>query len=264
MIKNALSALEALSWGYATLLFIGLFILVAIVGILVVRDQSNPKHLKAHHDVTGFIFANIGVLYSVLLGFTVVNAQQHFDKMNENSKLEAANILELYRDTVTFSKKDQVAIRKALLTYGTSILEEEWNHLPKGVPHQNTSKQFNALWDAYYDVEIVSRKQEILYAQSIQKLNDLMTFRLSRIVGSEESLGDEMWAFLIFGALVILAFICFFAFENLWLHLLLASTLAATTAFLLFLIYALDSSFTGPVSVKPEALKKVLTTITSD
>jgi hypothetical protein len=61
-----------------------------------------------------------------------------------------------------------------------------------------------------------------------------------------------------FGGIIIVSFISIFAFEYLSLHILLAAILAATTAFLLFLIYSLDSTFTGNVKIPPEALQNIL------
>jgi hypothetical protein len=258
MIRSTLYYLESLPWGFSVFAIISAFLLLAITSILVVRCNTNAKHLKGHHDVSGFVFTNLGVLYSVLLGFTVVNVQQRYDQVSTTVKTEAAYLSELYRDAEAFSKKDVVAIQGSLKDYTESIIKDEWDVVSEGKPHPKTTLMLNKVWRAYYDVDLVSHKEEILYAESIHQLNQLINTRLLRLFGGEESLSDEMWLLLIIGGVVIVVFISIFSFEALWLHLVLASVLATSTAFLLFLIYSLDTSFTGAVKVLPVALEEVL------
>jgi hypothetical protein len=259
MVRSMLYSLDTLPWTLSILIIITAFILLAIAAIVVMRKKGSLKNLKAHHDVSSAVFANLGVLYAVLLGFTVVNVQQRFDQISGTAKLEAANLAELYRDAEVFSPKDRAAITQAIKNYGSSIVEEEWKEMDRGANPQ-TTKMLNQIWSAYYDVDLSSRKQEILYTHSIEKLNNLISVRLSRLMGGVDSLNDEMWTFLLFGGIIIVAFISVFAFESLWLHVMLASILASATAFLLFLIYSLDSAFTGSVKIDPEALESVLKT----
>ena len=96
------------------------------------------------------------------------------------------------------------------------------------------------------------------YAESITKLNELVNARLARLLGSEESLGPHTWTFLIFGGIMMVTFVCFFGLESLMSHILMIVTLATATAFLLFLIYSLDTAFTGEISIEPEALERVI------
>ena len=43
---------------------------VAVQGVLLVRRWVNVEVLEQHNEVAGFIYAVIGVLYAVCLGFT--------------------------------------------------------------------------------------------------------------------------------------------------------------------------------------------------
>ncbi|MBA3237619.1 MAG: DUF4239 domain-containing protein [Parachlamydiaceae bacterium] len=223
------------------------------------RKKGDLKDLKGHHDVSGFVFTNIGVLYSVLLAFTVVNVQQRFDKIGETIRIEAAYLSELYRDAAVFEKQDEKTIQLAIIAYCKSIIQVEWAVLSKGKPHPTTTKFLNDVWHSYYNIELNSSKQEIFYAESIRKLNDSISARISRLLGGEESLGNEMWTMLILGGMLIVAFLSMFTFDKIGgLHLLLACLLAAAIAFPLFLIYSLDTAFSGSLSFEPEALTEVL------
>lgn len=257
---NFFKAIEVLPWTYGVILVIILFILFTVLGIFLVRKYISIKNLKAHHDAAGFIFANIGVLYAVLIGFTVVNVQQRFDKIKENSKIEASYLAELYRDSEVFPEKHREEIRSALKKYGKSVMEDEWDMLMEGKPNPKTTLAVNNIWRAYYAIMPADTREQAWYSLSIDKLNQLMNVRLNRILGGEQSLGAEMWTLLIVGGLALITFIWFFGFENVALQILMGSILAATTAFLLYLIYSLDTAFSGDLSISSAAFENVIKT----
>ena len=61
-----------------SLLITGGITVVSVVGGLLVRRWVNVKVLEQHNDVAGFIYAVIGVLYAVVLGFTSVIIWERF------------------------------------------------------------------------------------------------------------------------------------------------------------------------------------------
>lgn len=256
--------LEALPWGLGALTFVLVFVLFAAVGILVVRRCVSHQKLREHHDVAGFIYTNLGVLYGVLLGFTVVNVQQHFDDVRLDSEIEASFLAQLYRDAQVFSEKDRIAIRKAIAGYGQTVIAIEWPTMTNKETSAAAKASLLGIWDAYYAVEPATKQQEIWYAESVGKLNSLMGARLQRLMGGTESLSFEMWTLLVVGALVMVSFLWFFGLENLTTHLLMAGILAMSMAFLLFLIYSLDTAYSGQVKVPPEAFERVLKSFEGD
>ena len=256
--------LETLPWEMGSLIAITVFVLFAISGIILVRKTITVKNLRAHHDVAGFIFANLGVLYSVLLGFTVVNVQQRFDKARETTHIEASVLAQLYRDSEVFSEGNGRVIRNSIKNYLTAVIQDEW---PKMAIKENSPKSeeaLNNIWKAYYAMEFDSIKQQVWYAESISKLNQLTSSRLDRLMSSVDSLGPEMWASLILGGLLIVSFLWFFSLDSLLTHILMASILASVTAFLLFLIYSLDTSFAGDINIAPQAFENVLKSLKPD
>lgn len=261
LIMFILEFLDSFHWMCGALFSVGFFVAITIIAILIVRRFVQRKHLRESHDVAGFVFANLGVLFSVLLGFTVVNVQQRFDKVQENTEVEASYLDELYQDAEVFAKNDKERIQKSIKKYIKDVIEDEWPLMPRGEVSMTATASLKEVWKSYYDTDPAGSKQEAWYAESIGKLNQLTHTRLSRVLGGKESLGAEMWTLLIMGSLVMVMFICFFGMESTTLHLLMGASLAATTAFLLFLIHTLDSAFCGTVHISPEALIRVLESI---
>jgi len=250
--------LGGLSWIQGTIVVVTIFVTFSVVGVYAMHRFFNRKAVKGHHDVAGYVFTNFGVLYSVLLGFTVVNAQQRFDKMNQTTQVEAGYLLDLYRDAQVFPEKDREGIHLGIKTYITSVINDEWQLMAGGVLSDKTIDAVDGLWNSYYAINPSNKREEVWYVESVSKLNQFMNARLARIIGSEESLGAEMWTLLILGGIIIAAFIWIFSLESLLLHMLMASILSGTIGFMLFLIYSLDTAFSGDVSVKSTALERIL------
>ncbi len=252
--------LESLPWSVSASFIVIVFVLCAIVGLLIIRRFITPESLKAHHDVAGFVFTNLGVLYAVLLGFTVVNVQQRFDTIRSTIQVEASYLSSLYRDSEVFNEKDKNAIRTSLKNYAQSVLSDEWELMAQGTISIPTHQHLQEVWTNYYQVKPSSEKQNIWYAESIRNLNKLMQARLKRISASQSSLGAEMWTLLVLNSFVVVSFIYFFGLDSCVSQIAMTSILAATTAFLLFLIYSLDTAFSGNVQIPPVAIEHAVKT----
>ncbi len=53
-------------------LLVAATVLFAVAGTLLVRRLAGTEVLKLNNEVAGFIYAVIGVVYAVLLGFTAI------------------------------------------------------------------------------------------------------------------------------------------------------------------------------------------------
>ena len=80
-----------------------------MVSRTVIATQSGPIHaeshvevLQRHNDVAGFIYAVIGVVYAVLLGFAAVTVWERYDRAQASVEQEANDLADLYRDAQTF------------------------------------------------------------------------------------------------------------------------------------------------------------------
>jgi len=86
-----MSPLGGLFW---SLLVVGIPLL-AVAGALLVRRWATVEVLEP--EVAGFVYAVIGVVYAVLLGFTAIIVWERFDQAQTNVEREA-------NELVTFSE----------------------------------------------------------------------------------------------------------------------------------------------------------------
>lgn len=248
---------ESSSWLLFSLLIVIPCTLVCLWLLWILRKRFATRELKKSHDVVGFTFSIVGVLYSVILGFTVIAAQNHYNVMRQSIHTEAILLADLYEDAAYFSPHECALIRQSLRQYIDHVIKEEWWNAEERVINMQSQMYIKEIKDSYYNVEITSEKGKIWYAESIGKFNNFMNASLERQFNSWVHLGAMMWTLLIVGAVIVICFMFFFGLENIRSHMLLTALLAGYLFFILYLIYTLDNAFQGPLGLKPTALEQV-------
>lgn len=245
------------NWIFSSLIIIIPVVLFCLLILWFVRKKIPHQSLKKSHDVVGFTFSIVGVLYSVLLGFTVINVQNRYNELRENIHTEALLLADLYRDAELFNDNGKNIIRVSLRKYIEYVIKEEW-WLPVEVKIPiKTQTIMNEVWKSYYSLELKDEKMKLWYTESISKLNKFMNARLARQLSSWEHLGSMMWTLLISGGIITICFMFFFGLENLFCQMLITALLTGYLTFMLLFIYSLDIVFKGSEGLKPVALEQV-------
>jgi len=251
--------LESPSWILASLFVVIPSVLICLCMLWAVRKWIPAEELRENHDVAGFTFGIIGVLYSVILGFTVVNVQNRYNDVLQTIHIEAVALADLYRDAASFSPANQNAIRTSLRNYVDYVVKQEWELPTKKGLHMDTEGAVETIWTSYHNIELRDEKMNIWYTESLSKLNNFMSARLSRQFSSWEHLGNMMWSILIIGGLITICFMFFFGLEKLRTQMIMTALLAGYISFMLYLVYSLDHVFKGPEGIKPVAFEQVVT-----
>jgi hypothetical protein len=248
---------ETPSWILSSLLIVIPTVIVSLFVLWLLRKWHPAESLRENHDVAGFTLGIIGVLYSVVLGFTVVNAQARYNDVVQTIHTEAITLADLYRDAAFFPPQSRDAIRSSLRQYVNYVLEKEWWMPAEKKIRIETQDIMEKVYTSYYAVPLINEKVSIWYTESISKLNAFMNARLSRQFNSWEHLGAMMWTLLLVGGVITVAFMFFFGLA-LRPHMIMTALLAGYISFMLYLVYSLDNVFKGPEGIKPIALEQVI------
>ena len=247
----------ALPWYISGFLVVFFYIGAALLGLWVTRKYAMSKNLKSNHDIAGYTFGIIGVIYAVLLGFVAVNVNEDYHDAEQTAEKEAIVLIDLFRDADIFKPEIKTNIRSEIINYTRYVIEKEWKELSlQGI--SNPPQIMHKIWNAYTAIDPTTEGEKIWLRESVAKLNDFSNIRLERIYNSKGSIGSMMWTFLLFGALIVTSFMYFFYAENFVAQGLMTAFLAGTIAFMLFLVFSLDNIYYGDVSVKPTYLLKAL------
>jgi hypothetical protein len=233
---------------------------LALLGLIVVRRQVPLKTLKENQDVAGFVIAVVGVIYAVLLAFVVVIVWEDFGSADTTANNEAAAVGDLYRDAVGIGGAQGSHLKTAVQVYAMSVVDSEWPHM---AVHQSgsgdTEYALNAVWS---DINHLSEPANATGGDFVQEaIRDASTAteeRRSRILESNSQIPGTLWAVLIVGAIVTIAFTYLFGVDTLWHHALMVAALATLIALSLLVILTLNLPYTGDVAVKPEAMHNAI------
>lgn len=238
---------------------IGLSVIVSLLVLWVVRGAVPHERLKPHNDVSGFVYAAIGVMYAVLLGFAVISVWEEYRDAESNTTHEADAVGNIYRVATGLPEPARQEIQQAALAYTSAVIEDEWPSLVQGSrASADAAASLDQLWTSFHNAEIASGRDAALYAEGLDQLDQLAGLRRDRLVQAEGGLLGVMWGVLIGGALLTVLFPCAFGVENGLLHALIIATLAATLGLLLFLTYELNHPFRGDVHVQPDGFERLL------
>ncbi len=128
-------------------------VLLSVTGTLLVRRFVAVEVLERHNEVAGFIYAVIGVVYAVLLGFTAIIVWERHDKAQDALEAEANDLTDLYRDAETFPDDIRRELETQLRTYARLVVEKEW---PAMAEHKSSPEVWDAytqLWRTYYQLQ---------------------------------------------------------------------------------------------------------------
>ncbi len=246
-----LNFLEQVPWYFSSFVIILGSSLLAILLLIATRYFFDGKKMKEHHDVAGFTFGIVGVMYAVLLSYMVVNVHERYNDIHRNIDIEANLAAELYRDAEVFPEKIKSQIKLDVRRYIDSTTRDGYEFDEMGNMNMAIHEAIGDLWNVYYNFEPTTERDKIWYAESIRKLNEFNRVRLLRLFNNNESIGTMMWTMLLVGAFITISFMYFFRIENLWFHALMTGLLSGFIGLMLFLIASLDTAFVGDIHVSP-------------
>ena len=246
-----------------TTVLLGVFIVAGtiaatVLGVALARRFIPREPLSQNQEGIGVMFEMIGVLYAILLAFMVVVVWQQFDTAHQRVDDEVTTISNLMRDANGFEPATRSAIQQRLISYTDSVIHDEWKTMAHGESSDVTSAKYRQIWKAYYGHTPQTANQRAYYNESISRLNDLGSARRLRLLASESSIPEILWILLVAGAVITLGFVFLFDMPGRVMQPIVAGSLAGLTAFILFLILALNHPFAGQVKVRPTSFHEIV------
>src|SRR5947208_13803223 len=92
----------------------------------------------------------------------------------------------------------------------------------------------------FYQIEEKSVPNRELYAESLQRLNNLAQHRRLRIFEGNDTVPPVIWLVLLVGGVITVSYTYFFGMKNIKAQYMLTATLTVTITLILFLIYTID------------------------
>lgn len=244
------------------ILVLGLVVLVAVAGLVLVRRLIPASRLAQHTDVAGYVYAVIGVLYAVILAQVVVAAWEEYRDARDGAAAEANAVLNLARLAQAWPEEGRAAVEAELADYAKHVIEIEWDEMGRSEFDAAThTALMHQLWYVVNTSGQESEATEPVYNAALDQLDQLDAARRNRVLLGQDGLPTTMTVTLILGAVVTVGFSYLFAVDDLWVHGLMTSSLAVLIALLLLLAYELETPFSGTSAIGPSAMEFALNEI---
>jgi hypothetical protein len=233
-------------------------VVLALLGLVLVRRMVPRERLARHIDVAGYVYAVIGVIYAVILAQVVIAAWQEYQDARAVADDEANAVLNLARLAQVWPDEDRERVEVALSAYAQHVVEVEWPDMAQNEFEESMhTGLIHDLWRAVNEAGVRAEGLDPVYAASLQQLYALDEARRSRMLLGRDRLPEAMTLTLIIGAAITVGFSYLFAVEDGWIQGLMTASLATLVALLLLLEYQLDTPYGGASPIEPTAMELV-------
>jgi Protein of unknown function (DUF4239) len=238
-------------------LFVGGFVLYAVVGASMVRKLIRHQVAEGHNDVLVPLFLTAGVIYAVLLGFMVVGEWEAYDAAHNNTAEEAALLVPLYRQTTVMAPEKGAEMRQVLREYAEDVVKG-WEGFASGHRNKQAGKDVNEIFGVFATLTPATKARELIAAQFLETFSKLVLDRNKRNLQATESLSWIMWFAAIAGGVVTVGMSFILFMDRFWPHLLAVCVMAALIGSLLFTLAVLSRPFVGPLAIEPAPFENAL------
>jgi len=244
--------------GWLAILIVTGTAVLSVFGVIAVRRRFAVEVLEKQHEVGGFLYNALAVIYGILLAFVVFVVWTSYQSTSDAVASEADQLVDLLRLSEGFAPEVSAEIRESLRRYSRSVVDEEWPAMREGRESPGVEREIEGLWRVYVRPASTIPRDSPLYSESLQHVSRLADARRARLSKSGSRIPAMLWVLLLAGGLVMILFTYFFGTRNLRAQILMTAALASQIAFILFLVAAIDRPFDGAMRIEPRAYEKVM------
>lgn len=244
-------------------IIVGATVAAAFAAAIATRALFDIHQLTADIGLTTAVYGVLGTIYAILLAFVVSGIWQNFSKALTTVHAEADALMGLVHITEAFPQEHSKEVSSVVLTYAQMTIDEEW-HTLAGVargsvaPDEIIADPAMALMHTVQSLEPLNDREVALFQQALVMLNNWLDARRERLQSAIGGNAAALWPLLIAGAIVLFALHGLFVAKatEVWGALLLGLSLVVGISF--YLIFSLDSPFTGTISAHVDPFRWVV------
>jgi hypothetical protein len=238
-------------------------VVLSCLGLWVVHRLFPHDIRQQNNEAADFFLSVLGIVYGILLAFVVVVVWQRFETARDMVEKEGNAVASLFHEARALSEPGASRVAEAVRSYVNAVVNDEWPAMAGGQRSSQATKMTDELWDAVTGIEPRDDRENAILGASLQNLNELTDARRFRLLAAQGGLPPIMWVLLIGGGAITVILTYFFSCPNLRAQMMMTALFAASIAFVLVLIAAIDYPFRGDLQVTPEPLQLVLETFST-
>jgi hypothetical protein len=238
-------------------LIVALPTILAMAAQVLIHRWVGVTGLAKNNEIAGFKFATVGVIYAVLLAFTVIVVWEKFNDAQSAVANEAGATAALFHYSEG-KEPEALAVRTALVNYLNVVIEDEWPAMARETESQATEHALDSLYNAAIALNYSGARGTADMTEVFRQLDNVTAARRVRLHLATGLVPNVIWIVLFTGALLTVGFTLFFGSENLIAQVSMTGVLSVLVTMGLVVIISIDHPFTGPVYIHPDPLALVL------
>ena len=233
---------------------VGSLCLFAIGGLLVVRRRVLP-HLRVYvqdSEFSGSLVQCVMVFYGLAVALIAVSVSQTYSDVSKIVSQEATAVASLYRDVSCYPEPVRTRLQQGLRDYLGYVIHKAWPLQQRGQVPRGGVELMDHFQTSLTGFEPSTEGQKLLHGEALRAYNNMIQARRLRLDAVGTGLPGVMWAVIVVGAVIGLSATFFFKVEDVRLHGILVTLLAAFMGLIIFMILALDHPFRGDLGIGPQ------------
>jgi Protein of unknown function (DUF4239) len=234
---------------------------VAIGAMLLVRRRAPEGSYFSDGDRASGVFGVLAGGFAIFAGFIIFLAFTSYDQSRTGGESEALTVIQQFETAEYLPAAVSGRLTGELVCYGRSVVHQEWPQMEDGRGGDTINPWAIALFRTLKLANPTSASEANAHSKWLDQTSDREEGRRDRLHGAEGIIPDSIWIVLIAIAVIVFAYMLFFADSGeraLSQAMLMGS---ATTVIVLTLaaINALDNPYRpGLGRIEPVAMERSL------
>ncbi|MGH7790568.1 MAG: DUF4239 domain-containing protein, partial [Candidatus Binatia bacterium] len=192
------------------------------------------------------------------LAFVLVASWERFEHARATTEAEANALGDLYRQAGELVDAERAVLQGDITAYLVSIVDLEWPAMQRNALSPRSQELYVTIWHLVLTQTTDTDKRVALFQAMVQTLDDFSDARRDRLLYMHNGLPPVIWYFLLVFGSITVAFTYFFGMPRALPQAIITTVLAGTIACTLFIIFQMQTPFTGVVRVPDRAFRVVL------
>ncbi|HEY3501876.1 MAG TPA: hypothetical protein VGN37_03680 [Actinocatenispora sp.] len=224
--------------------------------LLLVYRAGDHERRERNNDVNGLVFAIVGVLYAIVVGFVVTSQWENVGAARDAAAQESNGLVQMYWAADALPADQRDAVRADCRAYARQVRDVEW---PAMSGHRAVPGDGQRILDRLGRTARPPADASDTTADQLRgSLNTVFENRQQRLAMARQDLSGMMWFVLVAGGLLTVALSYLFGVPGRTAHLIMVVSLVGTIGLLLYACFQLQYPFGPATDLGPTAMASAL------
>jgi hypothetical protein len=234
---------------------------VTIAAMLLVRRAAPEGSRFADGDRASGVFGVLAGGFAIFAGFIIFLAFTSYDQSRSGGETEALTVIQQFETAHLLPPPLSARLGGELVCYARSVVYQEWPQMKEGKGGDTINPWGVALFRTLNLVNPTSPSTQAAYSKWLDQTSDREQARQDRLHGAEGIIPSSIWLVLFLVAVVVFAFMLFFADsgEGAGAQAMLMGSATTVIVLTLLAINTLDHPHGGALGrIQPVAMERSL------